>query len=185
MDFAELHCTPAFTFLTGASQPEELVLQAWRQGYRALAITDDGSLAGVVRAYQARKNLKQALKDEGRTLDFRLIVGSHFRLHQDRGELRLVLLARDRQAYGEISTLITRGRRRAESRAGSRNSSHPSPNDCSGRSGASCSYFSNPNPQPDEVLVSMRRTYGDPCGFSHALCIAVTGACVHMAWGQT
>ena len=114
MDFAELHCTSAFTFLTGASQPEELVLQAWRQGYRALAITDDGSLAGVVRAYQARENLKKTLEDEGRTLDFRLIVGSHFRLHQDRGELRLVLLARDRQAYGEISTLITRGRRRAE-----------------------------------------------------------------------
>lgn len=114
MDFAELHCTSAFTFLTGASQPEELVLQAWRQGYRALAITDDGSLAGVVRAYQARENLKKTLEDEGRTLDFRLIVGSHFRLHQDRGELRLVLLARDRQAYGEIATLITRGRRRAE-----------------------------------------------------------------------
>jgi len=114
MNFAELHCTSAFTFLTGASQPEELVLQAWRQGYRALAITDDGSLAGVVRAYQARKNLKKALEDEGRTLDLRLIVGSHFRLQQDQGELRLVLLARDRQAYGEISTLITRGRRRAE-----------------------------------------------------------------------
>ncbi|HBY50434.1 MAG TPA: hypothetical protein DEH09_14360, partial [Alcanivorax sp.] len=76
MDFAELHCTSAFTFLTGASQPEELVLQAWRQGYRALAITDDGSLAGVVRAYQARENLKKTLEDEGRTLDFRLIVGS-------------------------------------------------------------------------------------------------------------
>src|SRR5690606_40715255 len=50
--FAELHCTSAFTFLTGASQPEELVLQAQALGYRALAITDECSFAGIVRAHQ-------------------------------------------------------------------------------------------------------------------------------------
>lgn len=113
MSFAELHCTSAFTFLTGASHPEELVARAHALGYRALAITDDGSLAGVARAWQAWKDLETACKNDGKTLNFKLIVGSHFRLDQERGPLRLVLLARDRQAYGEIATLITQGRRRA------------------------------------------------------------------------
>ena len=113
MSFAELHCTSAFTFLTGASHPEELVVRAHELGYRALAITDDGSLAGVARAWQAWKNLDSACKGAGKPLNFKLIVGSHFRLAQEQGELRLVLLARDRRAYGEIATLITQGRRRA------------------------------------------------------------------------
>ncbi|HCE40408.1 MAG TPA: error-prone DNA polymerase, partial [Alcanivorax sp.] len=114
MSFAELHCTSAFTFLAGASHPEELVEQAHALGYRALAITDDGSLAGVARAWQAWKNLENTYKEADKPLNFKLIVGSHFRLKEDQGELRLVLLARDRQAYGEIATLITQGRRRAE-----------------------------------------------------------------------
>lgn len=111
--FAELHCCSAFSFLIGASQPEELVRQAWKQGYRALAITDDASLAGVVRAWRAHRDLCRESGISPQASGFRLIVGSHFRLAQDAGELRLVLLARDRQAYGEIATLITRGRRRA------------------------------------------------------------------------
>ncbi|WP_101676187.1 error-prone DNA polymerase [Alloalcanivorax mobilis] len=114
MPFAELHTTSAFTFLTGASLPQELVYQAHALGYEALAITDDGSLAGVARAYQAHKTLKKRLAEEGGTLTLKLIVGSHFRLSDEHGELRLILLARDRQAYAEIATLITRGRRRAE-----------------------------------------------------------------------
>lgn len=114
MPFAELHCTSAFTFLTGASHPRELVQRAHELGYRALAITDDGSLAGVVRAWQAHRALRKQLANEGKTLALKLIVGSHFRLAEPDGELRLILLARDRRAYAEISTLITRGRRRAE-----------------------------------------------------------------------
>jgi error-prone DNA polymerase len=102
--FAELHCTTAFTFLTGASQPEELVERAAEMGYQALAITDECSLAGVVRAHQA-----------ARQHPLQLIVGSTVSITLAGGQppLRLVLLAPDKNAYSELSTLITRGRRRA------------------------------------------------------------------------
>ena len=53
--YAELHALSNFSFLRGASQPEELVEQAKRLGYRALALTDECSLAGVVRAHVAAK----------------------------------------------------------------------------------------------------------------------------------
>ena len=53
--YAELHALSNFTFLRGASQPEELVAQAKHLGYRALALTDECSLAGVVRAHAAAK----------------------------------------------------------------------------------------------------------------------------------
>ncbi|MBI5864974.1 MAG: PHP domain-containing protein, partial [Planctomycetes bacterium] len=55
-DYAELHCVSNFSFLRGASHPEELVAQAAALGYRAIAITDRNSLAGVVRAHVAVKN---------------------------------------------------------------------------------------------------------------------------------
>jgi error-prone DNA polymerase len=54
-DYAELHCLSNFSFLRGASHPEELVEQAAVQGYTALALTDECSLAGVVRAHLAAK----------------------------------------------------------------------------------------------------------------------------------
>ena len=98
-DYAELHCLSNFSFLTGASHPEELVLAAGRLGYRALAITDQCSLAGVVRAHEAAKEC-----------GLHLVVGSELTL--DDGE-RLVLLAGDRDGYGRLSALITRARRRA------------------------------------------------------------------------
>jgi error-prone DNA polymerase len=97
--YAELHCLSNFSFLRGASHPEELVARAKEEGYTALAITDECSLAGVVRAHIEAK--KCALK---------LVVGSEFRL--DDG-LRLVLLATDRESYGNLAALITRGRRSA------------------------------------------------------------------------
>ncbi len=100
MFYAELHCITNFTFLRGASHPEELVARAQELGYAALAITDECSLAGVVRAHV-----------EARDRKFPLIIGSEFRL--DDG-LRLVLLATDRESYGRLSALITRGRRSAE-----------------------------------------------------------------------
>ena len=52
--YAELHCLSNFSFLRGASHPEELVERAHALGYRALAITDECSVAGVVRAHAAR-----------------------------------------------------------------------------------------------------------------------------------
>src|SRR5262245_15235995 len=59
-DYAELHCLSNFSFLRGASHPEELVLQAAALGYRAVAITDRNSLAGVVRAHVAAKKLRES-----------------------------------------------------------------------------------------------------------------------------
>ena len=56
-DYAELCVTTNFTFLTGASHPEELVTRAAELGLAALAITDRNSVAGVVRAYSALKEL--------------------------------------------------------------------------------------------------------------------------------
>ena len=106
-DYAELHCASSFSFLRGASQPEELVARALALGYRALAITDECSVAGVVRAHLA---LKDAVK-EGRDGGLALIVGSEVALECG---TRLVLLARDRLGYAALSRLITRGRRAAE-----------------------------------------------------------------------
>ncbi len=99
--YAELHCLSNFSFLRGASHPEELVSRALELEYRALALTDECSVAGVVRAFQA-----------ARDTDLKLIIGSEFNLY-DR-DLRLVLLAPDRQAYAQLCRLITLARRRAD-----------------------------------------------------------------------
>ncbi|MEN8841343.1 MAG: PHP domain-containing protein, partial [Octadecabacter sp.] len=63
MSYAELCVTTNFTFLTGASHPEELVARAAELGLAAIAITDRNSLAGVVRAYSALKELKREAED--------------------------------------------------------------------------------------------------------------------------
>ncbi|ROR32374.1 error-prone DNA polymerase [Inmirania thermothiophila] len=97
--YAELHCLSNFTFLRGASHPEELVARAAALGYAALAITDECSLAGVVRAHRA-----------AREHGLHLIVGSEIALEDGPS---LVILATDRAGYGRLSALVTRGRRRA------------------------------------------------------------------------
>ena len=99
MSYAELHSLSNFSFLRGASRPEELVERAVQLGYRALAITDECSVAGVVRAHIA-----------AREHDFKLLIGSEFRL--DDG-LQLVLLAANRRGYGQLCRLITLARRAA------------------------------------------------------------------------
>ena len=98
-DYAELHCVSNFSFLRGASHPDELVQRARELGYRALALTDECSVAGVVRAYEAAKDS-----------DLKLIVGSEFHLQEE----LVVLLACNRQGYGQLCTLISHCRRRAE-----------------------------------------------------------------------
>jgi error-prone DNA polymerase len=95
--YAELHALSNFSFLRGASHPEELVEQAKRLGYRALAVTDECSLAGVVRAHVAAK--QQQLP---------LIVGTELNCNDG---LKLVALATDRLSYGALSRLISRARR--------------------------------------------------------------------------
>ncbi len=97
--YAELHALSNYSFLRGASQPEELIAQAKWLGYRALALTDECSLAGVVRAHIAAK--EQQLP---------LIIGAELRC--DCG-LKLVVLATTRAAYGALSRLISRARRAA------------------------------------------------------------------------
>jgi error-prone DNA polymerase len=99
-DYAELHCLSNFSFQRGASHPEELVARAAALGYAALALTDECSLAGVVRAHLAAREHK-----------LKLIVGAELRL--DEGT-RLALLAPGRRAYGALAALITTGRRRAQ-----------------------------------------------------------------------
>jgi error-prone DNA polymerase len=99
MRYAELHCVSNFTFLRGASHPYELVAQAQELGYEALAITDECSMAGIVRAYE-----------EARRRGLKLIVGSEFRTRDD---LHIVLLAPTQKAYAQICRLITQGRRSA------------------------------------------------------------------------
>jgi error-prone DNA polymerase len=97
--YAELHCVSNFSFLRGASHPGELVYQAYNLGYSALALTDECSMAGVVRAYEAAKQC-----------GLKLIVGSEFKTPD---EMHLVLLAPTKRAYARICALITTARRRA------------------------------------------------------------------------
>jgi error-prone DNA polymerase len=97
--YAELHCLSNFTFLRGASHAEELVERAHELGYAALAVTDECSLAGIVRAHVAAK-----------ACGLKLIVGSEFRFAEG---FSIVLLATDRTGYGNLSALITQGRRNA------------------------------------------------------------------------
>jgi error-prone DNA polymerase len=102
--YAELACTSNFTFLSGASHPQELVSRAAELGYSAIAITDECSLAGVVRA------LEEAQRCAERGQPVQLIPGSSFRL--EKGS-RLVLLPEDHAGYTQLCTLITQGRRNA------------------------------------------------------------------------
>ncbi|MEO7852366.1 MAG: error-prone DNA polymerase, partial [Rubrivivax sp.] len=108
--YAELHCRSNFSFLSGASHPEELVERAQALGYSALAITDECSLSGVVRAHV-----------EAKRTGLHLIVGAEMQLthpaskgKSDAGPgPRLVLLAQSRRGYGNLSQWITVARRRA------------------------------------------------------------------------
>jgi error-prone DNA polymerase len=97
--YAELQVTSNYSFLVGASHPEELVETAAAQGHAALAITDRSSLAGVVRGHVAAKRF-----------GLRLVVGARldFADHPP-----VVCLPTDRAAYGRLTRLITLGRRRA------------------------------------------------------------------------
>ncbi len=103
--YAELHCVTNFSFLRGASHGEELVERAAALGYAALAITDECSVAGVVRAHV-----------EAKERGLHLIVGSEVKLVTAAGEpyAKLVLLATDRAAYGNLSEFITLARTRTD-----------------------------------------------------------------------
>ncbi len=102
--YAELFCRSNYSFLEGASHPEELVQRAAELGYRALAITDDCSVAGVVRAHVAHRDLG------GSACGLRLLIGASFTI----GGHSLVLLAETRRGYGDLCAMITTARRRCQ-----------------------------------------------------------------------
>ncbi|MBK0329240.1 error-prone DNA polymerase [Rhodobacteraceae bacterium F11138] len=137
-DYAELCVTTNFTFLTGASHPEELVLRAAELGLPAIAITDRNSLAGVVRAWSALKELKRETQDSvkirsqqrmdsssrqvsdqgvpltkaGMIILPKLIVGCRLVLQDS--SVDWIALPRDRAAYKRLARLLTLGKRRAD-----------------------------------------------------------------------
>ncbi|MEN8740141.1 MAG: error-prone DNA polymerase [Phaeobacter gallaeciensis] len=138
IDYAELCVTTNFTFLTGASHPEELIVRAAELDLSAIAITDHNSLAGVVRAWSALKELKrethEALQIRShqqvdsssrqelghhdpvsrplkKTLP-KLIVGCRLILQDS--PVEWIALPRNRAAYARLTRLLTLGKRRSE-----------------------------------------------------------------------
>jgi error-prone DNA polymerase len=97
--YVELHCKTNFSFLEGASHPNELVGQATALGYSGMAVTDRNSLAGVVRAHVAAKEA-----------GLKLVVGAEITLTD---ASPVLLWATNRQGYGRLCQLLTRGRRQA------------------------------------------------------------------------
>ncbi len=136
--YAELCVTTNFTFLTGASHPEEMVTRATELGLGAIAIADRNSLAGVVRAYTALKHLKEETAEQIKIRSHhqvdsssrqevgtpekikipatphlpKLIVGCRLVLRDC--PVEWVALPRDRTAYQRLTRLLTLGKRRAE-----------------------------------------------------------------------
>ena len=98
--YAELHCLSNFSFLRGASHPDELIARAAALNYRALAITDECSVSGVVRAHEA-----------ARDTPIKLIIGSEFQLIDGP---KIILLATSLSGYSNLSELITVARRAAK-----------------------------------------------------------------------
>lgn len=114
--YAELHCLTNFSFQRGASTPEEVVERAYHLGYAALAITDECSVAGIVRAHVALRDLPAKLDtyerehpDEPpipRHPEFRLLFGSEFRFER----FKLVVIANDTEGWGNLCEFITAAR---------------------------------------------------------------------------
>ncbi len=109
MSYAELHCASNFSFLRGASHAEELVTQAKHLGLAALAITDRNTLAGVVRAHAAAKDM-----------ELKFVVGVEFHISPSPtlpsplgGEIKLLAYPTTRAAYGRLCRLLSLGQRRA------------------------------------------------------------------------
>ncbi|WAD27293.1 error-prone DNA polymerase [Pseudomonadaceae bacterium T75] len=99
-EYAELHCLSNFSFQRGASSAKELFERARAHGYRKLAITDECTLAGIVRAWQAAKES-----------ELPLIVGSEMRIHDGP---KVVLLVENLEGYQRLCKLITQARRRTK-----------------------------------------------------------------------
>jgi len=97
--YAELRCLSNFSFLKGASKPEELVTRAKALGYAALAVTDECTMAGIVRAHV-----------EAKAVGLKLLIGSQFQVACET-PFNLVVLACNLNGYGNLCEFITRLRR--------------------------------------------------------------------------
>lgn len=100
--YAELRCLSNFSFLRGASKPEELVTRAKALGYSALAMTDECTMAGIVRAHV-----------EAKAVGLKLLIGSQFQVECEKS-FNLVVLACNLNGYGNLCEFITRLRRTTE-----------------------------------------------------------------------
>jgi error-prone DNA polymerase len=117
--YSELHCKTNFSFLSGASHADELVRRACELNYRAIAVTDVNTLAGVVRAYAAIREIQRESFDQpdanfkakpNHHNDLKLIIGAEV-IPNDAPPV--VLWATNRNAYANLARLLTVGRRRA------------------------------------------------------------------------
>jgi len=114
VDYTELHCISNFSFQRGASHPDELVMRALDLGYRGIAITDECSVAGVVRAWDGLRQFRKAPPEGCESLADRplhLLYGSEFLLEDG---ARLVAIARDLPGWGGLCQAITAARRAAD-----------------------------------------------------------------------
>jgi error-prone DNA polymerase len=98
--YVPLWCKSNFSFLEGASHPDELIEEAHRLGLPGLAVTDRDGVYGIVRAHV-----------KARELGLRLIVGSQVTAE---AESTIILLAQDRSGYANLCRLLTAGRLRSE-----------------------------------------------------------------------
>jgi len=104
MKYSEHHCLTNYSFLRGASHPHELVIEAKKQGYQSITITDECSFSGLVKAWKEAK--EQSIK---------LNYGSEFLIEEFNGSpLKILLIAINKKGYQQISTLISLSRRRSE-----------------------------------------------------------------------
>src|SRR5450759_4277839 len=100
--YAELRCLSNYSFLRGASKPEEMVTRAKTLGYSALAMTDECTMAGIVRAHV-----------EAKAVGLKLLIGSQFQVECEK-PFNLVVLACNLNGYGNLCEFITRLRRASE-----------------------------------------------------------------------
>ncbi len=100
MRYSHLHTLTNHSFLKSASHPQEMIRRAHTLNYDAIAITDECSLAGAVKAYQ-----------EAKSLGIKLIIGSTFTLSN---AIKVIVIAPTQPAYTELSGFITLTRRRAD-----------------------------------------------------------------------
>ncbi|AQZ53419.1 error-prone DNA polymerase [Martelella mediterranea] len=141
MDYAELCVTTNFTFLTGASHPEEMVIRAAELDLAAIAITDRNSLAGVVRAFRALKEIRRKIEKQAEEQSIRLSTHIDPSSRQPAGDARaiplppirrlprlivgcrlvladspvdFVALPKDKPAYQKLVRLLSLGKRRAQ-----------------------------------------------------------------------